>query len=787
MGPSISAPARTQSHLQFNPSMFERLRQITKDCRKNFSPTPKPNGSKLSISAGKANGDTPEKSKSTSAPADSSDFVISSAGSSPAHSPQPMDFEVLSTPPLPSKPKSANFEVLGTPPRSSGRKPMDFEVLSTPPRTSKAMESETNQAVTTVHSSSDDHQKGRSRLEERFVESSSKRTLSNGVLANSKTTEKDSPSIEVLEEGDQTAFVGSVAKAAHAVNGEVSSPAARRDISHFSSKKQNSPALSDEEPRVNAEESRGFNLSSDDFRELIRKVIEERMKQIERSMGRESTEKLTLLEKENKSLREYAKRLEASVKKAAESEQTKERVSRAVQTQDPNWLTNLRPRTVAPAPPQNSVTVTRPSSMGLTLNTTPTPRLTSTVAPLPGHTVPSRIENTPGSYRPLRPQAPQVDSVRPRIPSSSNMSPRAQPPGVTYVPNYDPGSVGRSAPSQPVGLRASLVTNFSNSTHPRFNTSPTAQPVMRMQGPIVSPGGPRSIAPTSSRPLPTVTVHPQTQTPSSATSVRVQQDPQAHGYSAQNVYNGGQPGPRFTVAPQMRSQRPPHPQNATTQLSPGPRTPSFPQTSIQASPPQRIIQQLTQQPRPTVPIRASPPVQIQASPHAINQPRPQQPQLSDASYYQQVPRPPRQTTPTQPPPNYGAVAVRAPPPQQAGIPPNPPPVARASPTVHGKDAPPKPSVSIAVVTSGIVLSWNMMLEGRHAPIMNYQLFALQDGGTPENGHQWKKIGVVKALPLPMACTLTQFLPGNKYHFAVRATDETGRLGPFSDPCTITLK
>jgi len=96
-------------------------------------------------------------------------------------------------------------------------------------------------------------------------------------------------------------------------------------------------------------------------------------------------------------------------------------------------------------------------------------------------------------------------------------------------------------------------------------------------------------------------------------------------------------------------------------------------------------------------------------------------------------------------------------------------------------------VSIAVVTSGIVLSWNMVLEERHAPIMNYQLFALQDGGTAENAHQWKKIGVVKALPLPMACTLTQFLPGNKYHFAVRATDEAGRLGPFSEPCTITLK
>ena len=64
----------------------------------------------------------------------------------------------------------------------------------------------------------------------------------------------------------------------------------------------------------------------------------------------------------------------------------------------------------------------------------------------------------------------------------------------------------------------------------------------------------------------------------------------------------------------------------------------------------------------------------------------------------------------------------------------------------------------------------MALEERHAPIMNYQLFALQDGGTTENPHQWKKIGVVKALTLPMACILTQLSPGNKCHFLVRATD-----------------
>ena len=51
---------------------------------------------------------------------------------------------------------------------------------------------------------------------------------------------------------------------------------------------------------------------------------------------------------------------------------------------------------------------------------------------------------------------------------------------------------------------------------------------------------------------------------------------------------------------------------------------------------------------------------------------------------------------------------------------------------------------------------------------------------------WKKVGDVKALPLPMACTLTQFLKGNKYHFAVRAKDVHTRVGHFSDPQSIAL-
>lgn len=50
----------------------------------------------------------------------------------------------------------------------------------------------------------------------------------------------------------------------------------------------------------------------------------------------------------------------------------------------------------------------------------------------------------------------------------------------------------------------------------------------------------------------------------------------------------------------------------------------------------------------------------------------------------------------------------------------------------------------------------MNLSDKFAKIVSYQLFAYQEiAGTAPNAALWKKVGDVAALPLPMACTLTQ--------------------------------
>nr|XP_031299920.1 activating transcription factor 7-interacting protein 1 isoform X1 [Camelus dromedarius] len=109
---------------------------------------------------------------------------------------------------------------------------------------------------------------------------------------------------------------------------------------------------------------------------------------------------------------------------------------------------------------------------------------------------------------------------------------------------------------------------------------------------------------------------------------------------------------------------------------------------------------------------------------------------------------------------------------------------RLPPEAASTSLPQKPHLKLARVQSqnGIVLSWSVLEVDRScAAVDSYHLYAYHEEPSATVPSQWKKIGEVKALPLPMACTLTQFVSGSKYYFAVRAKDVYGRFGPFCDP------
>ncbi|XP_018617369.1 activating transcription factor 7-interacting protein 1 isoform X2 [Scleropages formosus] len=139
--------------------------------------------------------------------------------------------------------------------------------------------------------------------------------------------------------------------------------------------------------------------------------------------------------------------------------------------------------------------------------------------------------------------------------------------------------------------------------------------------------------------------------------------------------------------------------------------------------------------------------------------------------------------------------VTIPNPQTSGLPPlpSPPPTTGRLPPEAAHTSPPQqPQLKLARVQSqnGIVLSWCVSETDRScAAVDSYHLYAYHQDHSGQTGlaplqSQWKKIGEVKALPLPMACTLTQFVSGSTYYFAVRARDVYGRFGPFCEPqCT----
>ncbi|XP_051023618.1 activating transcription factor 7-interacting protein 2 [Acomys russatus] len=112
------------------------------------------------------------------------------------------------------------------------------------------------------------------------------------------------------------------------------------------------------------------------------------------------------------------------------------------------------------------------------------------------------------------------------------------------------------------------------------------------------------------------------------------------------------------------------------------------------------------------------------------------------------------------------------------LPEPPPPLPEMADKIHDTLPPQQLELRVKRVLSpiGIALTWNIpKVNPKCAPVESYHLFLCCEN---TNHLTWKKIAEIKALPLPMACTISQFLASTKYHFAIQSKDIFGRYGPF---------
>lgn len=96
--------------------------------------------------------------------------------------------------------------------------------------------------------------------------------------------------------------------------------------------------------------------------------------------------------------------------------------------------------------------------------------------------------------------------------------------------------------------------------------------------------------------------------------------------------------------------------------------------------------------------------------------------------------------------------------------------------------PQKPTLKLARIghAKGIGIVWSVDVKDPHVAEMDcYYIYVASE---QKNGtfSEWKCLGVIKAMPLPMACKLSDCKVDKRLCFIVVGKDIFGRYGPYSD-------
>ena len=104
---------------------------------------------------------------------------------------------------------------------------------------------------------------------------------------------------------------------------------------------------------------------------------------------------------------------------------------------------------------------------------------------------------------------------------------------------------------------------------------------------------------------------------------------------------------------------------------------------------------------------------------------------------------------------------------------------------------PVPRLALRIMNGNTLIMWDLPPDNKITDISVFEVYVFlkyKDGRLGQNyTGRWIKVGEMKAMPLPMACTLRQVIQKDiLYSFIVRAVGKNGLPGPFSKPCCVSI-